>query len=306
MGKNKKNMLFIYNPHAGKGKVKQNLCDILEIFSKNDFLVTAFPTQGAEDATNIIREYSEQFDMIACSGGDGTINEITAGLMSLPPESRRPCGYIPAGTTNDFATTLNIPKDMLKAAELIVYGSNFMYDIGSLNNKYFTYLAGFGAFTEVSYETPQATKNIFGRTAYFLNGITHLGKISPIKMKIETDTVTIEDEFLIGFIANTYSVAGIVNLKEEDVILDDGKFEAVFVKNPSSPIQLQETINDILRQNHNSSHYYILRSSKIVCTSEAPTAWTIDGEFGGELETAEIINHARAVTFITNKFSDQN
>lgn len=303
MSKLVKKLLFIYNPNAGKGKIAQNLSSIVEFFNKKNYIVTVMPTRKENDAMNIVEKYSPKFDLLVCSGGDGTINEITTGLMNLPVDERRPCGYIPAGTTNDFATSLNIPKDMLKAAKLIHSGNEFKYDIGSLNDKFFTYIAGFGAFTDVAYGTSQTTKNFFGRVAYVLSGIAQLPKISPIRMKIETDTEIIEDDFLIGMVCNTYSVAGMINLKEDNVILDDGRFEAIFIKSPTSPLKLQETINHAFKQKIDSDNFYCFRSSSIKCTSKELIPWTVDGEFGGEYKEATITNNKQAVTFITDKFA---
>lgn len=296
-----KKLLFIYNPNSGKNLIKQNLSDIIEVFFRGGYKVTVFPTQKSKDATNYIIKFLSDYDIVVCSGGDGTLHEVAEGLMSLPPYKRKPCGYIPSGTVNDFATSLHIPKDMVEAAENIVNGRLFKYDIGSLNGNFFTYIAGFGAFMEVPYDTPQVSKNIFGKTAYFLEGIKQLSKISPIKMKIECNGKTVEDEFIIGMIMNTYSIAGFVNLKEEKIFLDDGKFEGIFVKNPSNPIQLQETLIDISKRKYHSDHYVCVRSNKIVCTSADEIPWTIDGEFGGNFTKCDIRTHPRAIEYIVGK-----
>jgi len=299
-----KKVLLIYNPNAGKGKMKRSLSDVLELFHDNNWLVTVLPTRKARDAEELVAVYSEDYDLLVCAGGDGTINEAASGLMKLSPETRIPCGYIPAGTTNDFGTSLNISKDIIQAAQTVLSGSEFKHDIGSLNDKYFAYIAGFGAFTGISYDTPQITKSIFGRAAYFLNGFAHLMKITPVRMTITADKDTeITDEFLLGIICNTYSIGGIVNLKEDEAFLDDGKFEAIFIKNPSSPIQIQEIINDIVKQNYQSSSLYYFKASHIKCKSEIPQAWALDGEFGGDYTEVDIRNHPKAITFITEKFT---
>ena len=201
-----KKMLFIYNPMAGKEQIKNKLSEIIQIFCKEGFEVTIFATRGREDATKIIEKKGERYDYIVCSGGDGTMNEVATGLMKL--EKRPICGYIPAGTVNDFASSLKIPRVMKNAASLIADGDVFNCDMGKFNDRYFTYVAGFGAFTEVSYQTPQEWKNALGKAAYFIEALKHIADIKPHHMKIEYDGGVIEDEFILGLISNSVSVAG--------------------------------------------------------------------------------------------------
>ena len=201
-----KKMLFIYNPMAGKEQIKNKLSEIIQIFCKEGFEVTIFATRGREDATKIIEKKGERYDYIVCSGGDGTMNEVATGIMKL--EKRPICGYIPAGTVNDFASSLKIPRVMKNAASLIADGDVFNCDMGKFNDRYFTYVAGFGAFTEVSYQTPQEWKNALGKAAYFIEALKHIADIKPHHMKIEYDGGVIEDEFILGLISNSVSVAG--------------------------------------------------------------------------------------------------
>lgn len=259
------------------------------------------PTTQKGDATKFVQEYMADFDMIVCSGGDGTLNEITTGYMSVSKDERKPCGYIPAGTVNDFATSLGISKNINKCVDDIVTGMVFPYDIGEFNNRYFTYIAGFGAFTEVSYSTPQNFKNILGKAAYILEGIKHLPKIKNIDVTITADGEKTECSLIYGMICNTFSVGGLIKIGEEDIALDDGKFEAVFVKSPKNPIEFQETINDILMNKLNSDRFIYIRGNDFTIESESEIPWTLDGEFGGNIKTAKITNHPRAIKFIKPK-----
>ena len=196
-----KKMLFIYNPMAGKEQIKNKLSEIIQIFCKEGFEVTIFATRGREDATKDIEKKGEKYDYVVCSGGDGTMNEVATGLMKL--EKRPICGYIPAGTVNDFAASLKIPRVMKNAAALITDGDVFKCDMGKFNDRYFTYVAGFGAFTEVSYQTPQEWKNALGKAAYFIEALKHIADIKPHHMKIEYDDGVIEGEFILGLISNS-------------------------------------------------------------------------------------------------------
>jgi YegS/Rv2252/BmrU family lipid kinase len=295
-----KKILFIYNPISGKGLVKLKLSYIVEKLS-NEGLLTVIPTKEKGDATKYVMEYMDNYDLIVCSGGDGTLNEVTVGYMSVEPNKRKPCAYIPAGTVNDFATSLGISKNITKCVDDIASSTIFPYDIGEFNNRYFTYIAGFGAFTDVSYSTPQNVKNILGKAAYILEGIKHLPKIKSIDVTITSDGKKTECSLIYGMICNTFSVGGLIKIGEEDIALDDGKFEAVFVKSPKNPIELQETINDILMNKLNSKHFLYMRGNDFTIESENEIPWTLDGEFGGNIKIAKITNHPRAINFLKPK-----
>ena len=240
----------------------------------------------------------DNFDTIICSGGDGTLNEVTTGYMKVEKERRKPCGYIPAGTVNDFATSLGISKNINKCVDQILDSSIFPYDIGEFGDRYFNYIAGFGAFTEVAYSTSQSVKNMLGKTAYILEGIKSLTKIKSANVKIITENKTVEGNYIFGMICNTFSVGGLLKIDRDDVSLDDGKFEAIFVKKPKNPIEFQETLNDTLSGKLNSKHFEYFRSSNFKIISEEPINWTLDGEFGGKTDNVEIHNHERAIEFL--------
>ncbi len=219
-------LLFLYNPFAGKGKIKTSLSDILQIFAESGFEITVHPTMESQDLTQTIKKEAQRFDYIVVSGGDGTLHELADGLMALPPEQRPPCGYIPTGTVNDFATSLEIPKQVLKAAKLAAVGQPAFCDIGEMNGHFFTYIAGFGAFTEVAYETSQATKNALGKMAYFLDGAKRIASLKRYPLTLAADGVTaFEGEVLFGMITNSYSVGGFRKMMNEQIELDDGIFE---------------------------------------------------------------------------------
>ncbi len=291
-----KKMLFIYNPHAGKSAIKTRLSDIVELFVQADYEVTIFSTREKKDATKVVKNKGEQYDYIVCSGGDGTLNEVVDGLMQL--ENRPPCGYIPAGTVNDFASSLKIPKSIMKAAQNVVDGIPFSYDIGSLNEDYFNYVAAFGAFTEVAYETPQSIKNVLGKLAYVMDGVKRIPSLTCYSMKIRYGEGEIEGSFLLGMITNSNSVAGIKGLTGKNVKLDDGLFEVVLVKRPSNAIELQTAINGLLNNEPDNKFIISFRTSQMELIAEEKIAWTLDGEYGGSFLEAVIKNHKQAVQFI--------
>ena len=292
-----KKILFIYNPVSGKGAIRSKLSYIVENLSTIG-VVTVMPTKAKGDATKFVVENMDNFDNIICSGGDGTLNEVTTGYMKVEKERRKPCGYIPAGTVNDFATSLGISKNINKCVDQILDSSIFPYDIGEFGDRYFNYIAGFGAFTEVAYSTSQSVKNMLGKTAYILEGIKSLTKIKSANVKIITENKTVEGNYIFGMICNTFSVGGLLKIDRDDVSLDDGKFEAIFVKKPKNPIEFQETLNDTLSGQLNSKHFEYFRSSNFKIISEEPINWTLDGEFGGKTDNVEIHNHERAIEFL--------
>lgn len=294
-----KKLLFIYNPMAGKEQIKNKLSDIVQILCKGGFEITIFATQGKEDATNIVIERGEEFDYVVCSGGDGTMNEVASGLMHL--EKKPICGYIPAGTVNDFASSLKIPKIMKKAAQLITQGSVFKCDMGQFNNQYFTYVAGFGAFTEVSYQTPQEWKNALGKAAYFIEALKHIAEIKPHHMKITYDGGVVEDDFILGLVSNSVSVAGYKAYSKMRIMMDDGLFEALFIKNIRNPLELQATLNGLMSKKFDSERMLQFSSSEITIECSDDIQWTLDGEDGGIYNKVVMKNHQYALPILCDK-----
>ncbi len=293
-----KRLLFVYNPHAGKGQIDTHLPGIIDTFTKGGYLVTARPTQSAGDGMRVIREIGGEYDLVACSGGDGTLCETVSGIMDIPAEKRPPIGYIPAGSTNDFASTLGIPKDMADAAEMVVHGIPFRCDIGGFNDRYFTYVAAFGAFTSVSYGTPQQIKNVLGHTAYLLEGIKQVGSIKPYHIRLEVGEKIVEGDFLFGMVSNATQVGGIKTMSDLAISLNDGLFEVFMVRAPKRITDIQDMISEAIRQDLNSRSFLNFKCRRCVFTSDTPIPWTVDGEFGGECTRVDIRNINNAVGII--------
>jgi lipid kinase, YegS/Rv2252/BmrU family len=289
----KKKVLFIYNPNAGKELIKPKLAEIIDIIVKAGYEMVIYPTQSYQDAYRKITEYKDEYDLVICSGGDGTIDEVVTGMMNR--EERVPIGYIPTGTTNDFATSLYIPKNLLAAADTAVNGKKFPCDVGIFNEDIFVYIAAFGLFTDVSYQTKQEIKNVFGHLAYILEGSKRIFNIPSYEMKVTYDDVVIEEEFIFGMITNSRSVGGFRNMIGDRVVFDDGKFEVTLIKKPKNPIEMQEIIAALLLSNIDSKHMYAFQSSKISFESKESLAWTLDGEYGGEHDYVEIENRKQAL-----------
>lgn len=283
-----KRVLFIYNPNAGKGLLKPKLSDILDIIVKSGYEVVVYPTQSYKDAYHKVATFTEEYDRVICSGGDGTLDEVVTGMMER--EHKIPIGYIPTGTTNDFANSLHIPKDLLEAASTAANGTVFPCDVGRFNDDIFVYVAAFGLFTDVSYETKQEVKNVLGHLAYVLEGVTRIFDIPSYNIRVIHDGDVIEDEFIYGMVTNSRSVGGFRNMIGRDVAFDDGEFEVTLIKTPKNPIALQEIITALLISQFDTKYMYSFRTKKITFESEESIPWTLDGEFGGDNDHVYIEN----------------
>ena len=297
-----KRMLFVYNPTAGKGAAASHLSMMVDTFTKAGWLTAVYPTQGKQDATRAVRELGAYYDRVVCCGGDGTLSETAAGLMGL---SRPPVlGYIPSGSTNDCATTLHIPRSYKKAAELAAGEKELLrWDIGSLNGQSFVYVAAFGAFTEVAYDTPQDLKNTFGHLAYIAAGIASIPSITPYHLKVEFDGQTLEDDFFYGMVCNTDSVAGMKNLPTDRIVLDDGLFEVILVRKPMNIWEIGAGLQTLLRPGEveEGSALLSFHASQLKFTSEKPIPWTVDGEYGGSHQVSLLQNHRQALTILSGR-----
>ena len=292
-----KSLLFIYNLHAGKGLVKEKLVSILNIFTQAGYLVTAYPTQGKGAASELAAAQGSRFDRVVCCGGDGTLSETISGLMALdcPPV----LGYLPAGTTNDFSRNLNLPKGLEETAKVVTDGQIRPCDVGRFNKKNFIYVAAFGAFTEVSYDTPQSSKNMLGHLAYLLEAMTRLGSIKSYQLSIEHDGGTLEGNFFYGMVSNTVSVGGFKGLPVEEVQLDDGLFEVVLVKQPKGLAELQSIVVSLLQQKPVPGGAVLtFHTSRLRVSCRESLPWTLDGEYGGCPRTAEIENCKQAIRLV--------
>lgn len=302
-----KKMYFIVNLVAGKALIAKKLGKIIDEFVKADYEVTVHTTQSSEDVVNVAQYACKSgFDLIVCAGGDGTLSNCLQALMRS--EKKIPLGYIPAGTTNDFAKGLRIPKDTMAAVRQIIEGIPVPQDVGGFNDDYFTYIVAFGAFTNITYETSQQIKNLFGHTAYILNGILQLTNIKATRMKIEYGQNVIEDDFVFGMVSNTASVAGLFSM--DDFMLDDGVFEVLLIKKPANPLQLQQIIHSLLNMKGDIDKDYIklFRTNKITftCVGDEPVSWTRDGEYGGDSRVNTVFNYHKAVSFIVGKEGNPN
>ena len=288
-----KKMLFVYNPKSGKAKIKNKLADILDVFTAGGYEVTACPTQKSGDATEIVAYRKPIYDMVVCSGGDGTLDEVVTGMMQS--SFRTPIGYIPSGSTNDFGGSLNLPKNMVNAAEKIINGKNFPCDIGAFNKDVFVYIAAFGIFTDVSYETGQDIKNVLGHMAYVLEGMKRLPDVRSQYMKVSYEDKVIEDDFIFGMITNSVSVGGFKNITGKNVKLDDGVFEVTLIKAPRNPVELNQIMLCLLNRNIDTDLMYCFRTASLRLESDEEVAWTLDGENGGSHRDVYIENRHRAV-----------
>ena len=279
-----KKMLFIYNPKAGKAQIRNKLADILDVFTKGGYEITVYPTQRSEDAMEKTEKRSKEYDIVVCSG---TLDEVVTGMIRSG--FRTPIGYIPAGSTNDFGGSLGLPKNMVRAAENIVNGNDFACDVGSFNEDVFVYIAAFGLFTDVSYETGQDMKNVLGHMAYLLEGMKRLSAIRSYPMRITYGDTTIVDDFIFGMVTNSASVGGFKRITGKNVRLDDGVFEVTLIKRPKN------IMVSLLNRDIDTDAMYCFRTSKVEITSAEPLPWTLDGEYGGTHTKVVIENICRGV-----------
>ena len=292
-------MLFLVNPKAGQQELRTHLMDVIDVFTAGGYDVTVHTTQSPGDLTGWIAAYGQEFDRIVCAGGDGTLNEAVTGLMQL--EDRPPLGYIPGGTVNDVAHTLGLSREPVKAAQNIISGSPIAIDVGNFcGDRWFTYVAGFGAFTDVSYETPQAEKRMLGRLAYLLNGAKTLAEIRPIPMRMHVDGRVIEDEVLLGLVCSTTSVGGFRPKTPviKGVSLDDGLSEVIVVKNIASIQDLNGIGTLLTKREFDPKYFYTFQTDHIRFEFPSAVKWTLDGEFGGALQSVEIRNIHKAVEIL--------
>lgn len=293
-----KKLLFIYNPNAGKELLKPRLSDIIDIFVKSGYEVTIYPTQKYQDAYHKVLSITEPYDLLVCSGGDGTLDEVVTGMMRR--EERMPIGYIPTGTTNDFANSLHIPRDLMKAADVAVNGSLFSCDVGSFNRDYFVYIAAFGLFTDVSYQTKQQVKNVLGHLAYILEGVKRLHDVPSYRIRVSHDEEILEDEFIYGMVTNSRSVGGFRNIVGKNVVFDDGEFEVTLIRTPKSLAALQEIVAALLVEQIDTKWMYTFKAKHITFESIEEIAWTLDGEFGGTHDEVSIRNERKSLQIMVD------
>ena len=284
-----KKMLFIVNPKSGREQIRSKLLEVLDLFSAAGYEIQIHITQRQKDAAEAAARWGQEKDLVACSGGDGTLNEVISGMMELP---RAPLlGYIPSGSTNDYASSLEIPKQTMDAARNVLEGQPFPIDVGKFcKDRYFVYIAAFGAFTEISYQTSQDKKNLLGHQAYMLEGVKGLGALKSHRMKVEWDGNVLEEEFIFGMVTNTISVGGFKGLVTQSVALNDGEFEVLLIRNPRTPRDLSNIISYMFLKEEPNDYVFKFRAGHIRITSEEPVDWVLDGEFGGSRLEVEVEN----------------
>lgn len=291
--------LIIINPMSGMKRANKYMTDIVDVFTKAGYICTVVTTQKQGDGTSFAREYASSVNLIVAVGGDGTFNEVVAGVMESRERVR--IGYIPSGSTNDFASSLNLSKDIVKAARDIAGGRPVSFDIGSFNGRTFSYVASFGAFTEASYGTPQNVKNALGHLAYILEGIKSISSIKKSHMIIEADGQVYEGDYIFGAISNATSVGGILTLNPDYVDMSDGKFELLLVKAPKDLIDLTEIVYMLSSQDYNSNILTFINAAEFRITADVDTPWSLDGEYQEGCEKIEIVNHHNAVELMVKQ-----
>lgn len=291
-----KSLLLIVNARAGRTRSMAPMFDAVAHFSEEGYLVSVRCTQYPGHAVELVEEVGKDFDCIVCCGGDGTLNETVSGVMRL--EDPPPVGYIPCGSTNDFAASLALPGDPLQAARRITESAGKRLDVGTYNGRPFIYVASFGAFTRVSYSAPQSIKNDLGHLAYLLEGVKDLSTLRPYPAAVTTEDEIFDGEFLFGSVTNSTSVGGLMKLQKDQVVLDDGLFELLLIPNPSTGAELQALVRALVLQDFTGGGVIFRHVPAVTVTSPEGFPWTLDGEFGSGADQVEIRNLPRRLEFL--------
>ena len=291
-----KTLLLIFNPKAGRSKPRGPLFDALAVLSEGGYLIRIHRTAAAGDAAETAAREGGDYDLVVASGGDGTLNEVISGLSRLehPPL----LGYLPQGTTNDFAASLRISPEPEKAAASILQGRVQVLDIGCWNQRSFAYVASFGAFTKSSYSAPQAAKNALGHFAYILEGMKDLNSLRPYRVRLTADGEVLDGEYLFGAICNSTSIGGLMKLDPGRVVLDDGKFELLLIPNPKSAADLQNLVMDLLNQNYDGQGLIFRHVSQLHLETEEALPWSLDGEYAPSVPVVDITNRQGALRIL--------
>ncbi|MDO4314573.1 MAG: YegS/Rv2252/BmrU family lipid kinase [Oscillospiraceae bacterium] len=292
----RKKLLLIVNPRAGRSKSRGPLYDAASIFSEAGYLLTIHNTAEPGDATETAAREGGDYDVVVAAGGDGTLNEVISGLMRL--ERRPPLGYMPQGSTNDFASSLHISGQPAAAAAAIAKAAPRRLDIGRWNERNFAYVASFGAFTRSSYAAPQAAKNALGHFAYILEGMKDLNSLRPYRVRLTADGEALDGEYLFGAVCNSTSIGGLMKLDPERVVLDDGKFEMLLIPNPKTPVDLQNLVLALLNQHYDREGLVFRHVSSIHLETEEELPWSLDGEYAASAPAVDIVNCRQALTML--------
>lgn len=295
----KKNVLLIVNPCAGKTRTRASAEDIIKEFPEDEYEFSVHNTTCHGDATRIVNEHHDDKDIVICCGGDGTLNETINGVMDMA--ERIPVGYIPMGTTNDLANTLSIPLRVGEAVKLIQSGQTNSYDIGLFNNRYFSYVASFGAFSSAAYKTSQKMKNMFGHSAYFWKGFMDWGSLKSMNVKVEYDDGAFEGEVMLGAITNSTSMGGIFQFDREKIKLNDGYFEVLLVKKINL-VKIAPLYFKVQKGDYSDDCFVFIKTRQVKFTFDNAVEWCLDGEFGGE---HKVVN-ANVLSKAVRIFSGEN
>lgn len=291
-------ILLIYNPKAGKSHFLTALPTVIDLFTKAGYAVEVYPTQGPGDAVQKVMSLEDGYDMLVPAGGDGTIDEIFTGLIRSGKDI--PVGYIPVGSTNDYANSLGLSSNIVQAVGDIIDGKTAGVDAGVLNGEHvFVYVAAFGAFTEVAYQTNQDMKNALGHVAYLIEATKRLGDLKPYPLTVRTEDWMTEQDYIFGMVTNSISVGGIRNITGTEVLLDDGLFEVTLIRNPKNILEMQEIVGSLLTQNHDTDLIDYFKTDRLELSSPKEIPWTLDGEYGGAFKAVEIENRRRAIRMVT-------
>ena len=297
-----KNVLFMVNPRAGMRRVIRFMPDIIRLFYEHGYRCETFVTGASGEASAYLTAHEGPLDLVVCAGGDGTLNETVSGLLAAGIDC--PLGYIPCGTTNDYASSIGLSQDILQAARDIVEGRPRTFDVGTFNGRHFVYTATCGAFAKASYSTPQAAKNVLGHLAYVLEGVKDLAGIKPIAMHVEADGRTIDEDIIFCSITNSTSVGGILKLDSQLVSLNDGRFEVTLVKNPVNPAQLSTILYGLTSMDIPNEMIYFFSADRLRVRCEKPTEWTLDGEREPKTTDIELVNLHSAVRIVIPERTD--
>ena len=290
-------LLFIRNPTAGSFRAQNTFLEAADEVFRSSYNTYLYSTRYGGDAARIVAETGPRYDRIVCFGGDGTLNEVINGLMHL--EQKPELGYIPAGTTNDFAAGLGLSKDPVQAARDAVSGKAFPLDVGETGTgKFFSYVASFGSFTSASYSAPQDVKNAIGYPAYLLEGIKSLADLHKYHVRVVSDEVDVEDDFIYGGVSNSTSLAGLIKLTRDQVDMNDGVFEVLLIRVPANVAEFADTVNAIFSRSFKSSNILFFKTAHISFECSVPFAWTIDGEFAGVVGKMELFNRFGAINMV--------
>ncbi len=295
-----KRLLLIMNPRAGQRRANRYLPDMLRLFSDYGYVTTAYMTGRQGDASAFAASHAAEADLVVAVGGDGTLNETVNGLLSAG--IRRPVGYIPAGSTNDFAASLKLSSNIMQAARDIMEGEPRTVDVGDFNGRSFTYVASFGAFTEAAYTTPQEVKNLLGHLAYILEGVKDLANIRSTPLRLVTDNLDIfEGDYLFGAISNSTSIAGLMTVDPSRVIMDDGLFEVTLIRMPTTAAELGRILTSLQSQQYDEKMIETASASRISIHSPNAVPWTLDGEYAKGETDIRVTNLHNAFDLITKQ-----